>query len=42
MMFIIYEKDGSMRTYSSRYDNEDSAWGDVYAMFPDADYIETL
>lgn len=47
MTFIIHFKDGSRRQYSNRYDesNEqqvDAAWDDVYAKFPDAEYIESF
>ena len=42
MTFIIHFKDGSRKQYSNRYDEQqiDAAWDDVYAKFPDADYIE--
>lgn len=45
MTFIIHTKDNRRITYSNRYneDNEqerDAAWDDVYAKFPDAEYIE--
>lgn len=45
MTFIIHFKDGSRKQYSNRYDEDDeqqidAAWDDVYAKFPDADYIE--
>lgn len=36
MTFIIHFKDGHRETYSNRYDE------DVYAAFPDADYIESF
>lgn len=47
MTFIIHYKDGSRETYSNRYDEDDehevdAAWDDVYAIFPDADYIESF
>lgn len=46
MTFIVFFKDGSRRQYSNRYDEDDehqrdAAWDDVYATFPDADYIES-
>ena len=45
MTFIIFHKDGTRETYSNRYNEDDeherdAAWDDVYATFPDADYIE--
>lgn len=45
MTFIVHHKDGSRETYYNRYDKDieherDAAWDDVYARFPDADYIE--
>lgn len=40
MTFIIHLKSGRRITYNSRYTDEDAAWDDVYATFPDADYIE--
>lgn len=45
MTFIIHFKDKSRKTYSNRYDENiehevDAAWDDVYAKFPNADYIE--
>ena len=45
MTFIITNKNGSRTQYSNYYkeDNEmevDAAWDDVYAKFPEADYIE--
>ena len=45
MTFIIHFKDGSRKTYSNRYNenNEqerDAAWDDVRIKFPDVDYIE--
>ena len=47
MIFIIHHKDGSRETYSNRYDESDehqcdAAWDDVYATFPDAEYIESF
>ena len=47
MTFIIHFKDGHRETYSNRYDEDveyerDAAWDDVYAKFPDADYIESF
>lgn len=39
MTFIIFHKDGTRETYSNRYD---AAWDDVYATFPDAEYIESF
>ena len=44
MTFIIHFKDGHRETYSNHYDeNErDGAWDDVYATFPNADYIESF
>ena len=35
MTFIIHFKDGHRETYNNRYD-------DVYATFPDAEYIESF
>lgn len=45
MTFIITNKDGSRTQYSNHYDEDDemevdAAWDDVYAKFPEADYIE--
>lgn len=47
MTFIIHFKDGTRKSYSNRYneDNEqqrDAAWDDVYMNFPDAEYIESF
>lgn len=44
--FIIHFKDGSRKQYNiNRYSEDDehevdAAWDEVYAAFPDADYIE--
>lgn len=45
MIFIIHFKDGRRETYSNGYNEDseserDAAWDDVYATFPEADYIE--
>lgn len=45
MTFIIHFKNGTRKTYSNHYDEDDeqqrdAAWDDVYATFPEADYIE--
>ena len=42
MTFIITNKDGSRTQYSNQDDEMevDAAWDDVYATFPEADYIE--
>jgi hypothetical protein len=45
MTFIVFFKDGRRESYSNRYDEDneqerDAAWDDVYATFPEADYIE--
>ena len=45
MTFIIHFKDGHRETYNNMYDEDveherDTACDDVYAIFPDADYIE--
>lgn len=47
MTFIIHFKDKPRKIYNSRYtegieQEEDAAWDEVYAKFPDADYIESL
>lgn len=47
MTFIIHFKDGTRRTYSNRYDEDneherDAAWDDAYSTFPEADYIESF
>ena len=47
MTFIIHFKDGHRETYNNRYDEDvehdrDAAWDDVYAAFPDAEYIESF
>ena len=47
MTFIIHHKDGTRETYSNGYDENiehevDAAWDDVYATFPDAEYIESF
>lgn len=47
MTFIIHFKDGHRETYNNRYDEDveherDAAWDDVYAAFPNADYIESF
>ncbi len=44
--FIVHFKDGSRKHYTlSNYSEDDehevdAAWDEVYAAFPDADYIE--
>lgn len=45
MTFIVFYKDGTRKTYSNRYDEDDEhqrdiAWDDVNQAFPDAEYIE--
>ena len=45
MTFIITNKNGSRTQYSNYYNENDeievdAAWDDVYAKFPEADYIE--
>lgn len=45
MTFIIHFKDRHRETYSNHYDENDeherdAAWDNVYAAFPNADYIE--
>ena len=40
MTFIVHLKSGRRITCNSRLNNEDAAWDDVYAKYPDADYIE--
>lgn len=42
MTFIITNKDGSRTQYSNHYDEDDEieVGDDVYAKFPEADYIE--
>ena len=45
MTFIIHFKDKPRKTYSNKYNENieherDAAWDDVYAKFPDAEYIE--
>lgn len=45
MTFIIHFKNKPRKTYNSRYNENieherDAAWDEVYATFPDADYIE--
>lgn len=47
MTFIIFLKNGTRQTYSNRYDENieherDAAWDDVYAQFPNAEYIESF
>ena len=47
MTFIIHFKDNHRETYSNYYDEydeheRDAAWDDVYATFPNADYIEAF
>ena len=47
MTFIIHFKNKPRQSYSNRYDENiehkrDAAWDDVYATFPDADYIESF
>ena len=47
MTFIIHFKDVNRQSYSNRYNEDieyerDAAWDDVYAEFPDADYIESF
>lgn len=43
--FIVFFKDGSRQTISTRYEegnesDEDAAWDYIYNMYPDAEYIE--
>lgn len=45
MTFIITNKDGSRTQYSNHYEEDDemevdTAWDDVYATFPETDYIK--
>lgn len=45
MTFIVHFKDSHREQYSNHYNEDveherDAAWDDVYAAFPDADYIE--
>lgn len=45
MTFIVHFKDGHREQYSNHYNEydeheRDAAWDDVYAAFPNADYIE--
>ena len=40
MTFIITNKDGSRTQYSNHYDEMEVGGDDVYAKFPEADYIE--
>lgn len=45
MTFIITNKDGSITLYSNHYEENDemevdAEWDDVFAKFPEADYIE--
>ena len=47
MTFIIHFKDKPRKTYSNSYNENieherDAAWDDVYAKFPDAEYIESF
>ena len=47
MTFIIHFKDKPRQAYTNRYNEDieherDAAWDDVYAAFPDADYIESF
>lgn len=47
MTFIVHFKDGHREQYSNHYNEDDehkrdAAWDDVYAAFPDADYIESF
>lgn len=47
MTFIIHFKNGKRKTYSNRYNENveherDAAWDDVYAAFPNAEYIESF
>lgn len=47
MTFVIFHKDGTRETYSNRYDEDDeqerdAARDDVYATFPDVEYIESF
>ena len=43
--FIVFFKDGSRQTISTRYEegnesDEDAAWDYIYSMYPNAEYIE--
>lgn len=47
MTFIIYFKDGTRKSYSNRYNENNeqqrnTAWDDVYSQFPEAVYIESF
>jgi hypothetical protein len=47
MTFIINHKDGHREMYNNRYNEgieheKGAAWDDVYATFPNADYIEAF
>lgn len=47
MTFIIHFKNQPRQIYSNRYDEDveherDAAWDDVYAKFPEAEYIESF
>lgn len=47
MTFIIHFKNQPRQTYSNHYDEDieherDAAWDDVYAKFPEAEYIESF
>ena len=47
MTFIIHFKNERRETYRNRYNENveherDAAWDDVYATFPDAEYIESF
>lgn len=38
--FIIFKEDGSRITHTERARNVDDAWDRVYALYPEASYIE--
>ena len=42
IVFIIHFKNGRRKQFISSYKDKDTAYDEVYKLFPNADYIETF
>ena len=42
IVFIIHFKNGRRKQFISSYEDIDAAYDEVYALFPDINYIETF
>ena len=42
IVFIIHFKNGRRKQFISSYKDIDAAYDEVYALFPDADYVESF